>query len=293
MLTKSSRYYVAGVATLLLGIGSTVAATYGNSSNSELVSAVSIKKYTNGEDADTPPGPQVTPGSTVTWTYVVTNQLIYGTLFDIEVTDSEEGPIDCPSSSLSAQEFMVCEALGTAEEGQYSNVATVTAKYRAKGEKGGSVIIRVKDRDRSHYFACSTPPPSPSPSPSPSPEPGEQGCTPGYWKNHLTSWQGFVSGQTVLSVFASSSSFPAIAASTLLQALDFPGGPGAEGGARNLLRAAVAALLNSAHAGVDYPRTTAEVIADVNAALATGDRDTMLALAAELDADNNLGCPLN
>jgi hypothetical protein len=35
------------------------------------------------------------------------------------------------------------------------------------------------------------------------------------------------------------------------------------------------------------------VIADVNAALATGNRDVMLSLAASLDADNNLGCPLH
>ena len=80
---------------------------------------------------------------------------------------------------------------------------------------------------------------------------------------------------------------------TLLQALNFRGGSGTTGAARILLRTAVAALLNSAHPDVDYPRTTAEVIADVNAALASHDRSTMLALAAELDDDNNLGCPLN
>jgi hypothetical protein len=33
--------------------------------------------------------------------------------------------------------------------------------------------------------------------------------------------------------------------------------------------------------------------ADVNVALAGGSRDAMLALAAVLDADNNLGCPLH
>ena len=32
---------------------------------------------------------------------------------------------------------------------------------------------------------------------------------------------------------------------------------------------------------------------DVNAALASGNRSTMLSLASALDADNNLGCPLN
>jgi hypothetical protein len=55
----------------------------------------------------------------------------------------------------------------------------------------------------------------------------------------------------------------------------------------------VAALLNAAHSGVDYPRTTAEILADVNAALTSNSRSAMLALAAELDSDNNLGCPLN
>ena len=80
---------------------------------------------------------------------------------------------------------------------------------------------------------------------------------------------------------------------TLLQALSFNGGSGTSGAVRILLRAAVAALLNSAHPDVDYPRTTAEVIADVNAALAINNRSTMLNLATELDNDNNLGCPLN
>jgi hypothetical protein len=80
---------------------------------------------------------------------------------------------------------------------------------------------------------------------------------------------------------------------TLRQALSFKGGTTDTAAAQILLRAAVSALLNSAHPDIDYPRTTAEVIADVNAALASNDRSTMLSLAAELDADNNLSCPLN
>jgi hypothetical protein len=51
-------------------------------------------------------------------------------------------------------------------------------------------------------------------------------------------------------------------------------------------------LLNSSSSGVDYPLTTAQVIAQVNAALATGDRDTILELATDLDRKNNGGCPL-
>jgi hypothetical protein len=80
---------------------------------------------------------------------------------------------------------------------------------------------------------------------------------------------------------------------TLLQALEFGGGPGTLGAARNLLRAAVAAVLNSAQPGVDYPLTTQDVINSVNAALASNSRGTMLTLASQLDGYNNLGCPLN
>jgi hypothetical protein len=44
---------------------------------------------------------------------------------------------------------------------------------------------------------------------------------------------------------------------------------------------------------VNYPRSEAEVVMDVDAALATANRTTMLNLGTELDNDNNLGCPLN
>lgn len=124
---------------------------------------------------------------------------------------------------------------------------------------------------------------------------GDDGCTPGYWKNHEDSWAGtgYSPGQTTGSVFSGASAFPTLASQTLLQSLQGGGGSGTIGGARILLRAAVASLLNAAHDGVDYPRTTAEILADVNAALTSNNRNTMLALASELDSDNNLGCPLN
>jgi hypothetical protein len=125
--------------------------------------------------------------------------------------------------------------------------------------------------------------------------PEDAGCTPGYWKNHTDSWAGtgYSPGQTTGSVFSGASAFPTLASQSLLQSLQGGGGPGTLGGASILLRAAVAALLNAAHSGVEYPRTTAEILADVNAALTSNSRSTMLALAAELDSDNNLGCPLN
>jgi hypothetical protein len=81
---------------------------------------------------------------------------------------------------------------------------------------------------------------------------------------------------------------------TLLQALQAKGGPRLPGAARILLRSAVAALLNSATPEVGYPLTTAQIIAAVDAALDSGSRSTILALAAELDRLNNAGdCPLN
>lgn len=127
------------------------------------------------------------------------------------------------------------------------------------------------------------------------PPPGEDGCTPGYWKNHTDSWAGtgYSPLQTTGSVFSGASAFPTLASQSLLQSLQGGGGSGTLGGARILVRAAVAALLNAGHSGVDYPRTTAEILADVNAALTSNNRNAMLALASELDSDNNLGCPLN
>jgi hypothetical protein len=68
--------------------------------------------------------------------------------------------------------------------------------------------------------------------------------------------------------------------------LNFTGG----NAQRTLLRSAVAALLNATLGG--YPLTTTQVINEVNAALASGNRQTILAEATRLDNFNNLftGC---
>jgi hypothetical protein len=119
-----------------------------------------------------------------------------------------------------------------------------------------------------------------------------QGCTPGYWRNHLGAWAptGYSPGQTVGSVFANASPY---AANTLNQAIRFGGGPGVSGAKMILLRAAVASLLNAAHPDVAFGSSVGDVIAAVNAALGSNDRPTMLALASELDTANNQGCPLD
>ncbi len=126
----------------------------------------------------------------------------------------------------------------------------------------------------------------PSESPSPSETPGGEGCTPGYWKNHPESWP-VPTTTTVGDAFTGST----YSGTTLLAALAFPGGSGLAGAERILLRAGAAAILNSV--AVDYAYTTGEVVDMVNSALASGSRATMIAVAAQLDAANNGGCPLN
>ncbi|MBN2113271.1 MAG: hypothetical protein JW785_03995, partial [Acidimicrobiia bacterium] len=88
--------------------------------------AIDIEKATNGEDADLPTGPQVRVGSTVTWTYVVTNTGNTA-LTDVVVADDKEGSITCPQDRLAVGESMTCTEQGIAQVGQYANVAEVIA----------------------------------------------------------------------------------------------------------------------------------------------------------------------
>ena len=126
--------------------------------------------------------------------------------------------------------------------------------------------------------------------PPPPPTTGDEGCTPGYWKNHKSAWDGLRPTQKVSTVFSGATA--SLANASLMQALSFTGGSGVIGAERILLRAAVAALLNARDADVDYAMTARQIRAQVSAALATDDRQTMLDLAASLDRLNNAGCPL-
>jgi hypothetical protein len=121
-----------------------------------------------------------------------------------------------------------------------------------------------------------------------------QGCTPGFWKQdfHFGFWSGYLPSQPVSTVFIGALS--SLGSETLLAALQGNGGPGLEGAEQILLRAAVAALLNSKSGSIAFPYTTAQVVTLTNAALATGNRNTILALASVLDGANNGvgGCPI-
>lgn len=126
---------------------------------------------------------------------------------------------------------------------------------------------------------------------------GNEGCTPGYWKTHTSNWEEYTPGWKLKNIPLT---FPAPLASfgekTFLQALNFGGGTDLAGAVRILLRATAAAFLNAAHEGVAYPyRRFADpgnLQAMVNSALASMNRATILNLAAQLDAANNLGCRL-
>jgi hypothetical protein len=119
------------------------------------------------------------------------------------------------------------------------------------------------------------------------PPPSFQGCTPGYWKQtqHFGSWTGYVptgpGASTYNAVFGVSLFTPS---TTLLQALGTGGG-----GARRLGRHSSAALLNAANGSVAYGMTTAQVIAAVRAAVASGDYD---GAAGMFERMNERGCPL-
>jgi hypothetical protein len=143
---------------------------------------------------------------------------------------------------------------------------------------------------------------------------GDQGCTPGYWKNHTERWDApddfgdnepftptmelhvaFMRGGTSAFQGVTNPLVFEYADDTMLQALNYNGGGGADGAARILLRAATAAWLNAAHEGVAYSLRRDDIFPRLRSALVSNNRQKMLELAAELDAANNGpgGCPLN
>jgi opacity protein-like surface antigen len=143
-----------------------------------------------------------------------------------------------------------------------------------------------------------------------------EGCTPGFWKNHLD-WKSYddnnnptnddflpesdVEDALRIDVPAGNSgatyNFETM---TSLEALQGGGGSGLEGATKILLRASVAAYLN-ADAALDFPlrRFTAGVDgqpsmqSEIQRVLDSGKRGKILEYAWYLDGLNNAGCPLS
>ena len=125
-----------------------------------------------------------------------------------------------------------------------------------------------------------------APDPPPPPPPGNEGCTPGFWKQdqHLDSWVGAAPGDDFDATFGVNFFNPNI---SLIVAAGLNGG-----GTNALARHAVAALLNSNSADVDYQYTTAQVLDIVQgdgayAGLSVEARKDLLVAA------NEAGCPLS
>ncbi len=108
---------------------------------------LSLVKSTNGQDANTPPGPVVAPGSTVNWTYVVTNTSS-DPLTGVSVTDDQGVTVSCPQTTLSPGESMTCTASGTAITGQYTNIGIASATH--------PVVGPIVATDPSNYFGQGT-----------------------------------------------------------------------------------------------------------------------------------------
>jgi len=153
--------------------------------------AIDIEKATNGEDADEETGPIVQVGSTVTWTYVITNTGNVP-LSNCKVVDDNGTPgattddeTIADGFSLDVGESQEFTATGIAVAGQYMNWAAT----RGEDQFGEEVT----DKDPSHYFAEEEQPPEITIVKS-----GEKVCEPdggcdctytqGYWKNHPEAW---------------------------------------------------------------------------------------------------------
>jgi hypothetical protein len=114
------------------------------------------------------------------------------------------------------------------------------------------------------------------------PKPGDQGCTPGYWKQvHPNSWVTYSPNDSFNTVFGVNYN-PKL---TLLGALNDNGG-----GFSALARHAAAALLNSSNPNVNYGLTSSQIIAMVQKAFASGEPEQ---IKDEFAAFNEVGCSID
>jgi hypothetical protein len=122
---------------------------------------------------------------------------------------------------------------------------------------------------------------------------GNEGCTPGFWKNHTEAWEEYAPDDLISSVFTFDGAvYTDLAGDTLLDALSYPENQNATM-QQLLLKAAVAAILNAANEEIGYPLRRfgdpGNIIPTVNALLASGDVGAMEDFKDILDEANNLG----
>lgn len=126
------------------------------------------------------------------------------------------------------------------------------------------------------------------------PLPVLKACQSAFWNTHPGSWGGGIQPtQLVRNVFSQSEGYGSSASVTLRTALRFQDGPDLLGAAKALIRAGAAALLNSAHSQLEYPRTRTQVITQVDDALRSKDMTKIQTLTQELEEANGGNCVLD
>jgi hypothetical protein len=234
-------------------------------------------------DADTPTGPSLTSAQNpVIFRFVITNSGNID-LTNVTLTDTDMSSFYANQNCTVLATFPIAIVPTSAPvtvygslpwaQGQHSNTATAIGTP--------PVGAPVSDADPGHYFGLGT---------------GiETGCTLGFWKNHPDLWHTYDPEQEVADVFVIpvAGVLDELSDDTLMEALNYHGGPKAIGMARNLLGQAVAALLNAADPGVNYAMSVGAIVIAVNDALATLDRHEMEIVKNMLDDYNNAGCSID
>lgn len=87
--------------------------------------SLALEARVNGDDAPAPPGPEVTPGSTLQWAFDVTNGSNVE-LTGVAVSDDQGVIPACPKTQLAPGEAMGCTATSPAAAGTVLHVANAT-----------------------------------------------------------------------------------------------------------------------------------------------------------------------
>ena len=124
--------------------------------------AITVVKTVNGQDANVAPGPNVTSGTPVTWSYAVTNTGDIG-LMTVVLSDDILGDVTGKYASgdtnsnhvLDVGETWLYSVSGVAADGLHTNIATVTGTPTATGTSALPGTTPVSASDPANYTGIS------------------------------------------------------------------------------------------------------------------------------------------